>query len=94
MKRVFTKESSGELSLQKDEIVFVKSLPVNGWVFSENMNKECGYVPFYCLDPILLPEHEMNTGKVTEPQSTDPSPDTVTIRRRSVTLGESLSKEY
>ena len=94
MKKIYTKENSGELSLHKDEIVFVKSLPVDGWVFSENMDKECGYVPFCCLDPIFLPEHEVNMGKVIEPQSTDPSVDTVTIRRRSITLGESHSKEY
>ena len=94
MRKVFTKEGSGELSLQKDEIVFVKSLPVNGWVFSENLNEECGYVPFCCLDPILLPEQEVNEEQVKESQSIDPSPDTVKIRRRSTSLDNSLSKEY
>lgn len=94
MKKAFIKENSPELSLRKDEIVFVESLPVNGWVFSENMNGERGYVPFCYLEPILLPEHEISTEKVAGSMSPDANPDSVTIRRRSVTVSDSLLKEY
>ena len=50
------KESPNEIALTEGEIVFVKSLLVNQWVFVESLDGEEGYAPYFCLDSIQFPQ--------------------------------------
>lgn len=33
--------------------MFVKSRPINGWVYIETIGNRCGYAPFSYLEPLL-----------------------------------------
>ena len=81
------KESPNEISLREGEIVFVKSLLVNQWVFVESLDGEEGYAPYFCLDSIQLPQP-----KGTQ-DSSDPSyylPQTPTNSEAATTFGSSM----
>ena len=54
--REFSKENPNEIALREGEVVFVKSLPVNHWVFVESLDGEEGYAPYFCLNLIQYPQ--------------------------------------
>lgn len=60
VKTPFVKVGEQEVSLEKDAIVFVRTVPVDGWVYVETQEGSGGYAPMNCLSPIL-PLVEQNT---------------------------------
>ena len=60
VKSPFVKVGEQEVSLEKDAIVFVRTVPVDGWVYVETQEGSEGYAPMNCLSPIL-PLVEQNT---------------------------------
>lgn len=53
VKTPFSKSEEQEIDLAKDVVVFVKTIPVNGWVYVETLDGSRGYAPFDHLTPVL-----------------------------------------
>lgn len=53
VKTPFSKSEEQEIDLAKDAVVFVKTIPVNGWVYVEALDGSHGYAPFDHLTPVL-----------------------------------------
>ena len=51
VKTGFNKVEEQEISLEKDAIVFVRTVPVDGWVYVETQEGNGGYAPMDCLSP-------------------------------------------
>ena len=88
MTKEFVGVESQELSVELGSIVFVLSLPEDGWVFVENLQGKRGYVPWAYLTA-LLPPNLIIHGKLEDIEcSINGSPISLT----SSTRGENLSK--
>lgn len=76
-----------ELSVELGSIVFVLSLPEDGWVFIKNLRGERGYAPLAYLTPLLPPNLVIHN----EPEDIEYSGSGSPLSLTSSTRGENLS---
>lgn len=96
VKTAFDKVEEQEISLERDAIVFVRTVPVDGWVYVETQEGSGGYAPMDCLSPIL-PLVEQNTNEYRPSDAVLPRPnnqelDTVVCVKRRANAVRHLSQ--
>ena len=96
VKTAFNKVEEQEISLEKDAIVFVRTVPVDGWVYVETQEGSGGYAPMDCLSPILpLVEQDTNEYRPSDavlPRSNNQELDTIVCVKRRANAVRHLSQ--